>query len=352
MKNLTCDVLVVGAGPAGSAAARAAAESGANVVVVERRSKIGVPVQCAEYIPAPLLGWVDLEKDFITQSVRGMRTILPDGDVKETVAPGFTIRRDLFDQALGRAAASAGANIFLSTRALSLDDGDVVVKGKDGFRARIKATVIIGADGPRSRVGRWIGSVNRNLIPAVQIRVPLTSPLEYTEVYFDKDFYGGYGWLFPKGHEANVGVGRKKRTTGDEPIEKELGRFVSRLTAEGKIRKEATKTFAGWIPAEPMRKLTRDNILLVGDAGGQTHPITGAGIAQAVICGQMAGRTAASVAEKGDLSLLSEYEKEWQDFFGQTLERAHGRRTMLEKNWDQLESVIKICWVAFREYYA
>jgi digeranylgeranylglycerophospholipid reductase len=97
--------------------------------------------------------------------------------------------------------------------------------------------------------------------------------------------------------------------------------------------------------------VTRQNVLLVGDAAGQTHPITGAGVFQAVICGRMAGNWAARAVKAGNLGLLSEYEKEWRDLFGEALERAFRRRQLLEQEWDQLEEIIKYCWIAYREYY-
>lgn len=352
MKTYNYDILIVGAGPAGSSAALAAACEGMRVLVIERKAMIGTPVRCAEYIPAPLLGEVNLRRHFVVQAVRGMRTILPGGDIKETLAPGLTIRRDLFDQALADAANDAGAEILLSTRALSRNNGEVLFKTKHGPFSKVKARVIIGADGPHSTVGRWIGSVNRNLIPAVQVRVALVRPMEFTEVYFDKEIYGGYAWVFPKGHEANVGLGKKERLNKREPITRVLRRFVERLTKEGKIKPEPYESFAGWIPAEPIRKVTSDNVLLVGDAAGQTHPITGAGVSQAVICGRMAGRWAACAIKNNDLGLLSGYEKEWLDLFESTLDRAFKRRQLLEKEWDRLEDVIKQCWIAFREYYA
>jgi geranylgeranyl reductase family protein len=352
MERLKCDILVVGAGPAGSSAARAAAGGGLEVLVVERRDTIGVPVQCAEFIPAPLLGEVGLARDFVVQPVRGMETILPDGAIKVMRSPGFMIRRDLFDQSLARAAEEAGARILASTRVLRMEEGEVVVrsKGKAG-EERVMARVIIGADGPCSTVGRWIGSENRNLIPAVQWRVPLTSPMEHTEVYFHEDFYGGYGWLFPLGREANVGLGRKRKDKHDERIGKVLERFVSRLAEEGKVDSRPVRTTAGWIPAEPARKVTKGNVLLVGDAAGHTHPITGAGVSQAVIGGRMAGKWAARAVENADLSLLDAYEEEWREMFGDAQARAHRRRRSLEENWGHLETAVKGSWIAFRGYY-
>jgi len=72
-----CDILIVGAGPAGSSAAIEAARRGAGVVMVERRATIGVPVYCAEYVPAMLLGQIDCGPDCIAQSVRSMKTHIP-----------------------------------------------------------------------------------------------------------------------------------------------------------------------------------------------------------------------------------------------------------------------------------
>ena len=213
--------------------------------------------------------------------------------------------------------------------------------------------MIVGADGPHSTVGRWIGSENRNLIRAVQWRVPLAAPLEVTEVYFHEDFYGGYGWLFPVGGEANVGVGRKRRKGSDETIGRALERFVLRLAEQGRVEPRPIRTTGGWIPAEPVRKVTRVNVLLVGDAAGHTHPVTGAGVSQAVIGGRMAGKWAARAVEAGDMSLLGAYEEEWCDLFGDVQERAYSRRKSLEEGWDdRLETAVKTSWIAFREYYA
>jgi len=162
MKTCDCDILIVGAGPAGCSAAVTAAQEGLRVVVAESRRQVGVPVRCAEYIPAPLLGAVNLGKQFVVQHVSGMRTFLPNGEVKETRSPGFTINRDCFDQLLARAAEEKGARILLSTKAVTKANGAVVLKEKDDSFVKVNARVIIGADGPHSTVGKWIASENRN----------------------------------------------------------------------------------------------------------------------------------------------------------------------------------------------
>jgi len=346
----TCDILVIGAGPAGSSAALEASSRGARVVVVDRRTVIGVPVQCAEYIPAFLLGELCLHAGFVVQPLRGMKTFLNGRLIQEIAAPGYTIRRDSFDRLLADEAAEAGAAVLSSTRAVAMDGRGVLIRQKGHVESRIRAGVIIGADGPHSITGRWLGSENTNLIPAVQVRVRLNRPMEFTEVFFDDRIYGGYGWLFPKGDMANVGLGMKKRGDRNE-IGGGLKELLSLLAAQGKIVGDPLRVTAGHIPAEPRRTITGRNIMLAGDAAGHTHPITGAGIAQAVTGGRMAGKWAARAVESGDLSYLSGYESEWLELFGDTLEQGFQRRCLLESKWDRLEEILKYCWVTFKEYH-
>jgi len=351
--SVSYDILIVGAGPAGGATALAAARRGMRVLMVDRRQVAGVPVQCAEYIPAMLMGRLDLIKSFIVQPVRGMKTCLPGKPVKETRAPGFTIHRDLFDQAMARAATEAGAELMLSTRAVQrIDDGTVLLKKKDEQYITVRARIIVGADGPRSTVGRWVGVANRHLLPGVQATLSLTAPMDWTEIYFDPEIYAGYGWLFPKKDTANVGIGLKKSPRAHESIRAVLERFIARLRADGKVTGRPAKYAAGWIPAEPVRRAVHGNVVLVGDAAGHTHPITGAGIANAVICGEIAGTWAARAVGENDVSVLRRYDDKWQDLFQDTLNRAYQRRQTMERDWHDFSRTVRSCWVAFREYYA
>jgi geranylgeranyl reductase family protein len=331
----------------------AAAREGARVVVVERRRVIGAPVQCAEYIPAALLGDLPADRSFLVQPVRAMRTFLPGGEVTEIAAPGFTIRRERFDQVLAAAAAEAGARVLLSTAAAERPGPEtVVLKHAAGGRSQIAARVVIGADGPGSVVGRWVGVVHRRRIPGVQARVTLSEPLDATEIYLEPWIHAGYGWLFPKGREANAGVGCIPDPAGCASPRRVLERFLERLRDEGKIGPRVSGYQAGWIPVEPARQSVCGNTLLAGDAAGQTHPITGAGVFSAVTCGQMAGRWAARAVRENNLGLLRHYEEEWRDLLGETLERAGQRRRFMEANWGRFDEIIRHCWVAYREYRA
>lgn len=350
--EVSCDILVVGAGPAGGATALAAARRGARVLVVDRRQWVGVPVQCAEYIPAMLMGQLDLGKAFIVQKTRKMKTFLPGEPVQEIRAPGFTIHRDLFDQAMIRAAVDFGAELMLATRAVRrTDDQTVLLKGKDGRYLLARAKVIVGADGPCSTVGRWVGAVNIHFLPGVQVTMALAAPMDWTEVYFDPEIYAGYGWVFPKKELANIGIGLKTTPRGPVRTRAVLERFISRLEASGKVTGPAVGYAAGWIPAEPVRRAVYGNVLLVGDAAGHTHPITGAGIANAVVGGEMAGRWAARAVETGDLGALRCYDDQWQDHFRHPLAHAHRRRQTMESRWSDFSTTVHSCWIAYREYY-
>ena len=347
-----CDILIVGGGPAGSSAALAAVCRGMKVLVVERRSAIGVPVQCAEYIPALLLSEFAFKPDFIVQKVNGMWTFPPGGEKNYTHAPGFTIQRDRFDQQLAAEAKAAGARYLLSTSALRLDKGRVVLHMRAASREVVlRPKIIIGADGPFSKVGGWIDSVNQNRMPALQVTVPLLTPLTDTEIYFDERIFGGYGWLFPKGNCANVGLGWKRRAGARDSLRAQLDRWVAFLSEKGRIGTKVLRRTAGFIPAEPPRTIRRDNIILTGDAAGHTHAITGAGITQAVVGGKMAGKWARRSVINADPGLLAQYEVQWSDLYGQVLGRAYLRRLQLEREWHRLDAAIKKCWVGYREYY-
>ena len=343
------DVVIVGAGPAGSSAALTAAKAGARVLVVDKRWEIGLPVQCAEYVPRQIRWHVPWCSDWIAQGIAVMCTHLPDGEVVETPAAGYVIHRDRFDQGLAEAARQAGADVWTATQALEPSaEGLVIRQGREAFE--VGATVIVGADGPQSTVAGWVGQGKKKMLVAAQCRVHLEKPVEATQVYFDPFYVGGYGWLFPKGGVANVGVG-VSGNGGPSPKE-----ALAHLLDKVEIRPSAVIGYSGGlIPcAGPLEHTWQRNVILVGDAAGQTHPITGAGVAHACLGGQMAGRAAAKAALSGDLDALSEYEQEWRDYLGGVLAHAVAKRRFLEEGWSRepaaLSALVRQTWVAFPAY--
>jgi digeranylgeranylglycerophospholipid reductase len=343
------DVLVVGAGPAGSCAARAAAAGGASVLIIEQRPNVGLPVQCAEYVPAQIVGHIALPQRAIAQRVQRLRTHLPDGEIVDTKSAGYVLDRWLFDKALAATAHRSSAQIWTGARALERTERGVLIR-KHTRTTEVHCRVVIGADGPRSTVGSWMGQSITEFIDAQQVEVVLSQPRDATEVFFDPFYAGGYGWLFPKGDTANVGVG-VNRALGGDPADA-LEHLLARLgIAAGTIVGHT----AGPIPCGgSVERLVQHNSLLVGDAAGHTHPVTGAGILTAVISGTLAGEAASAAVRSNNLSSLARYEREWSAYLGGPLQHALGKRRELDRRWTDdrpvLSAAVRDTWIAFRAY--
>ena len=134
------DIVIVGAGPAGSSAAVAAAKRGVSVLLIDWKQRIGIPVQCGEYIPQMIARYADFSPSCILRRVNKMRTHLPNGDVFEMKSPGYMIDRSLFDRELAASAALAGTEVSIGTRGAGLyPEGIVIERGpaEEIIRAKV-----------------------------------------------------------------------------------------------------------------------------------------------------------------------------------------------------------------------
>jgi len=349
------DVLVVGLGPAGGAAALAAAVRGLKVAALERKKVIGVPVQCAEFIPLPM-GKYAQSKGVLQQRVRGMRSVLPSGDVRRIESPGLMVDRAAFDQLLALEAEMSGARLCRDSRLVALDPAASVATVQTPVQLiELHYKVLIAADGPHSFVARCLGLPPMAMVETRQYTVPLKQPLEDTEIWLSGKYPGGYAWLFPKGSQANLGVGLDKRLAPD--LKQPLDELHAQLVAEGLVGPEILYRTGGAIPVGGLRPhLVVGNAMFVGDAAGLTHPITGAGIPAAVSSGERAGLAAASLLLDGERDALDAFEDDIRDQFQATLERAVQRRRWLNQHWLRPEAgddaVQRKGWIAFPEYFA
>ena len=352
-QSRSTDVLVIGAGPAGTTAAAAAAGYGLDVLVLERKNDVGTPVQCAEYIPAAFIGELGCKNPSIcAQKISAMQTFVEHSLERQTTAPGFIINRDAFDRLLADRAGMNGATILTSTRALGLKDATTVLARNAEFGLfEIEAKVIVAADGPLSAVRTWLNIPPSKSIPAVQMSYRLRTPSEFTKVFLSREIREGYGWLFPKRDIAHIGLGMNAVKSSDKTITEVLKKLVARLKNDGEISGEPLASTAGWIPVEPIARSVHGRVMFAGDAAGQTHPITGAGIFAAASCGAMAGIWAARAIDKMDYALLDNYEIEWREMFGRSLDLAVQKREKMASNWHSFDSIIKSCWIAFPEYH-
>ncbi len=347
------DIVIVGAGPAGSSAALAAAKRGAKVLLIDWNQRIGVPVRCGEFVPQMIVRYADFSSCCILQRIKTMKTHLPDGSVFEMKSPGYMIDRSLFDKELAASAALAGAEVAIGTRGADFfPEGIVVEQGPVGENVSTK--VIIGADGVHSSVARWAGCQPGKTLATLQYEVVISSASDHVDLFFHPDYEGGYAWFFPKGRTANVGIGVMPKKTAF--LSTLLSGFLERLLSSGTLsRINIVGKTGGSIPCGPLRQTVFGNILLVGDAAGQTHPITGAGILNAVMAGEIAGRIASEAIARDDPAYLSQYEIEWRETLGKSLSHADSKREFLEENWNRegidFQDLIRNTWVGFKEYH-
>ncbi len=358
-----CDILVVGAGPAGSRAAAAAVREGARVVLIEAKTRIGEQPHCGEFVPARLFTELGLDDTSIIQRVDSMETLVltrPEDEVegsfgaavlqRETPSPGFLIDRPRFDRDLARQAASLGATVLCSTRLIRTEGHEwLAVSGREELSFRPQ--VVVAADGALSRVAKCVGLDAPELLTGAQCEVPLAGPLRKTIVFLHPSFVGGYGWLFPKGVAANAGLGISPGS-GNSPASL-LDEFLAFLVSQGLIRPGILSRTGGVIPVSGLRKsLVNDNVIFCGDAAGLTHPITGAGIPQAIFSGDAAGIAAANAAESGDYRHLADYVTQMTGTYGGVMRHARSKRVFMREGWNQgdFSALCQETWIGFRGY--
>jgi len=326
------DVVVIGAGPAGSSAAYEAAKRGLKVLLIEKRAEVGSPIRCAEGVGKE--GLEDLgikpKSEWIANEVKGARIYAPSGDYITLEASmagsevGYVLHRDKFDQYLAKMAVDAGSELYTRAMAVGLkrEGSEIVVRIRHfGNLYEVKAPIVIGADGFESLVGEWAGIRTRldpkdiNVTFEYRITGAKFDP-DYTEFYIGNEVApGGYVWVFPKSEkEANIGIGVLLSRMDSEKKRPKylLDKF---LKEHPKYKGRIIAVISGAVSvSRPLEPSYTDNVMLVGDAARMIDPLTGGGIIHAIISGRAAGETAAKAIEKGDYSKrsLKEYEAKWK----------------------------------------
>lgn len=346
---------MVGLGPAGGAAAALAARLGLDVIAVEKKKTPGIPVQCAEFIPLPLARCAQAP-GVLQQKISGMKSTLPSGATVTMPFAGLMVDRAAFDQALTRVAEQAGALIHSGSLLTALDAPRATATlSTPRGELRVRYRLLIAADGPHSKVAAAIGLPRLPTVNTRQYTVPLVAPYAATDIWLSDDYPGGYAWLFPKGAHANLGLGMDPRFAAD--MKTPLEALHRQLAAEGRVGSGIVARTGGAIPVGGLRdRLCVGNVLFAGDAAGLTHPITGAGIAAAVISGERAGEAAHALLREGDRNALAAYEADLREQFGESLARAVERRRELERVWRtpaaRSDAPHRRGWIAFPEYFS
>jgi len=366
MKLIETDVLVIGAGPAGSSTAKYAAQNGAKVILMDKKSEIGAPKRCAEGVSKEGLKKLGIEPSsrWVTKELSGVRLVSPNGtdvwlndDQVKLPEAGYILERKVFDKFMAMDAARAGATIMIKTLARGMrkdNNGYIVSCEHMGEDFEIKAKIVVGADGPESRVGRWGGLKTtvkpKNMESGIQFEmagVEMEDP-GCIEFYFGSVAPGGYAWIFPKGDDiANVGLGIVNTVT-DKSAYQHLLEFVEKCPATQNA--QAVELNIGGDPVGGMLKdLVEDNVMIVGDAAGHVNPLTGGGIITALEAGKYAGEIAAEAIKEGDCSKkrLKEYEKICKKEIGDSFNKYFKTKEyMLSLSDEELDSIAD----AFKDY--
>lgn len=321
----TCDVLIVGGGPAGASCARELDRAGFQVIILDKqqfpRDKV-----CAGWVTPAVMESLGINPDDYAhnntiQPITAFRTSrIGDHDIRTCYDNiiSYGIRRREFDEYLLR---RSGARLRLGEKLSSIeeDNGEWIVNGK------IRTPLIIGAGGHYCPVARYMGAklgAAELPVAAQEIEFSLSAEqirdcpvdAETPELFFTPDLKG-YGWIFRKGNFLNVGLGRQD----SHKLAAHVDDFVLQLQKRGRLPKDLPEHFNGHAyllyPDAP-RKFIATRMLLIGDAAGLAYPQSGEGIRPAIESAMLAAQIV--INANGDYSeqKLSLYEEELQHRFG------------------------------------
>ena len=348
----SADVLVVGAGPAGSSTAFHLAQAGLDVLLLEKsifpREKVCGDGLTPRAVKQLVSMGIPLNAEDGWFPNRGLRII--GGGVRLeldwpelTSYPGFGLVRSRlgFDETLARAAQKAGVRLLegVTVTGPALDDNGritgVTARAAPGEAERTyRARLVVAADGNSSRLSLAMGLAKRSDRPlGVAVRTYYTSPRhrdDYLESWlelWDGDrLLPGYGWIFGMGDgTSNVGLGLLNTSAAFQHTDYRglLKRWLAGMPAGwGFTEENQTGPVRG--AALPMGfnrtpHYTR-GMLLAGDAGGMVNPFNGEGIAYAMECGEIAGRVIAQALARPDQAgterVLQEYPQALRDAYG------------------------------------
>ena len=264
-------VVIVGAGPAGLITALNLLQRGISPLVLEKGSEVK-STACSEGCSHQSLSQIPFNsKPYISRVLKGVKLVFPDGAVYFVAKECAVLDRTAWLRGMAEEIRLRGGEIRLNSEVVDIDQHSLGLKNGEG----IGYHVLIGADGPDSRIARHLG-IKHRLIVASQYQLALdTSNMDYIEFYFDKKFGSGYPWIFPKVGVANVGI------EGDFAL---LDAF---LEYRGLDKQLIVKKESGLIPGSGIGKLVQQNIALIGDAASMPNPTSLSGLTPIICASQI-----------------------------------------------------------------
>lgn len=280
-------MIVVGCGPAGATAARVAADSGRSVLIIDRKRSVGQPPRCAGFVPSWLPPYAGVDESAVIQPIT--QVCLSQGEFSTTVGvDGCVIDRTRFDKTLAIHALESGADLcngFVIRR----KDRTLVAR-RNGVEATFGGGAIVCADGASSVVSRSMARNRRRFLATMQLEIGLDEPCTQVTLRRPVIEGRGLGWFIPSGRTAKIGVALPRALA--RLLKPALSRFVRTLGKDALAFENATLGATGGLVPVDRRPLTDASLCLVvaGDARGGLG-VDGAGIANAVLSGELAGHT-------------------------------------------------------------
>lgn len=336
------DVVVIGAGPAGSITAYHCAKAGLKTALIEKH-KLPRDKPCAGGLLQKGIKHLPfrIPERIIEQHIRGYVFHSPGSRTiyfRSPEAIEVTVKRKKFDHFLTQQAEQAGCNVYTKNRLEKAGiRGDHVacqVAGKARGSRVFKTRLLVGANGVTSTVAKTTGIRRRRAEHPLSLC--LTANIDVGEKEFERhlhpdmsEFYFsdipyGYGWLFPHRESISVGVGGR---LGEVKIDQAFNQHYNRIITEKKLRpKTGFRKQAHMVPVGGVgREIVTDRVILVGDAAGFADPLTGEGLSSAILSGKIAAQTCIGALEK-DCSkrfLERRYSNSCYNTFGKDLEAAY-----------------------------
>ncbi len=320
------DVAIIGGGPSGLCAAWSASRHGVDVAVFEEHKEIGVPRHCAGLVSGEGLELIGISNlgNCIENVVHRALIVLDDlcFELKKIGKPLYVLNREMFDKKLAERAIDEGAEVLLNAHVKSVEvkRDYATIKLSNGS---CTCRMVIDAEGSKAKIVRDVGLEGpKHKIPALQVEVR-EADVDKDEVVVTVGSHwapGFFAWLIPiDAHEARVGLA----SSTSYYCEKLLRRLMQRHPIISKaLRKSHVKrTYGGTIVLGPSRRTSMRKFIVVGDAAGQTKPLTGGGVVYGSLCGIIAGIVVSRAVKRG-VEVEGIYEAAWRRMLGK--EEAYG----------------------------
>jgi digeranylgeranylglycerophospholipid reductase len=307
------DIAVVGAGPVGSTFARQVADKGFDVVMLEKKREIGIPLQCAGLLGQKIREINVLPDEYVLNQVYGAYLYSPSNDMmkvgKEDVQ-AYVIDRVGYDKYLANLAVDSGAELLMNHKVTD-SDFKGCLKTKE---SEIRADIIVGADGHSSKISNMFNEKPRSFMAAqylIETEEEVFDP-ENVHLHVNDSISPGFLWTIPvTSSKARLGLFADMNYT-------ELKNILTKFMATEPLLKNAKiiQKYQGYIPKyDPKKKVVSDRTIILGDAASQVKPTTGGGLLIGFECAKMAAECVSKAFEMEDFSYLNEYENQTRKRF-------------------------------------